>query len=118
MTEIPAGGAPRPSIEQELTTVLAAYGAKRIVVGHTPNLKGIQVLNSGKLVTIVGLLGVALFMFELRNIDVNTSTSDVILATLIRGVLVPATLRVLGRIAWYAPSPLRRVYGRVALSEG
>jgi hypothetical protein len=52
VTEIPAGGAPRPSIEQELTTVLAAYGAKRIVVGHTPNLKGIQVLNSGKLVTI------------------------------------------------------------------
>jgi hypothetical protein len=52
VTELPAGGAPRPPIDQELTTVLAAYGAKRIVVGHTPNLKGIQILYGGKLVTI------------------------------------------------------------------
>lgn len=52
VTEIPAGGPPRPPIEQELATVLKAYGAKRIVVGHTPNLKGIQILNGGKLVTI------------------------------------------------------------------
>lgn len=52
VTEIAAGGPPRPGIEQELTSVLGAYGAKRIVVGHTPNLKGIQILNGGKLVTI------------------------------------------------------------------
>jgi hypothetical protein len=52
VTEIPAGGPPRPSIEQELTTVLTAYGAKRIVVAHTPNLAGIQILYGGRLVTI------------------------------------------------------------------
>jgi hypothetical protein len=52
VNEMPAGGPARPPIEQELTTVLAAYGAKRIVVGHTPNLKGIQLLYGGKLVTI------------------------------------------------------------------
>ena len=52
VTEIPSGGPARPAIEQELTTVLAAYGAKRIVVGHTPNLKGIQILYGGKLVTV------------------------------------------------------------------
>lgn len=51
-TEIPAGGPARPPIEQELQTVLTAYGAKRIVVGHTPNLKGIQLLHGGRLVTI------------------------------------------------------------------
>ncbi|MGK5082574.1 MDR family MFS transporter [Bdellovibrionota bacterium FG-1] len=39
-----------------------------------------------KIVTIIGLLGVALFMYQLRNIDVNTSTSDIIIATLVRGV--------------------------------
>ena len=38
-------------------------------------------------------------------------------ATLIRGVLVPATMRGLGRLAWYSPGPLRRVYRRVALRE-
>jgi hypothetical protein len=52
VTDIPAGGPARPSIDQELATVLGAYGAKRIVVGHTPNLKGIQILNGGRLVTI------------------------------------------------------------------
>jgi hypothetical protein len=52
VTEIPAGGPPRPPIEQELAAVLKAYGARRIVVGHTPNLKGIQLLYGGKLVTI------------------------------------------------------------------
>jgi hypothetical protein len=55
ITEIPppAQGAPqRPGIEQELATVLGAYGAKRMIVGHTPNLKGIQILYGGRLVTI------------------------------------------------------------------
>ena len=38
----PAPG-PRPTAEQELATVLAAYGAQRMVVGHTPNLAGIAI---------------------------------------------------------------------------
>jgi len=38
-------------------------------------------------------------------------------ATLVRGVLVPATMRVLGRWAWYSPAPLRRLHDRVGLSE-
>jgi RND superfamily putative drug exporter len=38
-------------------------------------------------------------------------------ATVVRGVLVPAAMRVLGRAAWYAPSPLRRISNRLALAE-
>ncbi len=38
-------------------------------------------------------------------------------ATLVRGVLVPAAMRVLGRAAWYAPTPLRRLYRRIAVAE-
>ncbi len=52
VTEIPSGGSPRAPVEQELQTVLTAFGARRIVVGHTPNLNGIQILYGGKLVTI------------------------------------------------------------------
>jgi hypothetical protein len=52
VTQIPTGGPPRLPIDQEIATVLSAYGAKRIVVGHTPNLKGIQILYDGRLVTI------------------------------------------------------------------
>jgi hypothetical protein len=47
-----AAGKPRPSIEEELAAVLAATGAKRIVVGHTPSLAGIVVANGGRLVRI------------------------------------------------------------------
>lgn len=52
VTEIPAAATARPPIEAELQAVLSAYGAKRVIVGHTPNLKGIQLLYGGRLVTI------------------------------------------------------------------
>jgi RND superfamily putative drug exporter len=38
-------------------------------------------------------------------------------ATLVRGVLVPAAMRVLGRSAWYAPPALRRLHRRIAVAE-
>jgi RND superfamily putative drug exporter len=38
-------------------------------------------------------------------------------ATLVRGVLVPAAMRLLGRAAWYAPAPLCRLYRRVAVAD-
>jgi hypothetical protein len=43
---------PRPTIETELNTVLAGFGAKRLVVAHTPNLEGIAITNGGKLIRI------------------------------------------------------------------
>jgi hypothetical protein len=49
------GEAPLParvSIEEELTQVLAAYGARRLVVAHTPNLPGIAASDDGRLVRI------------------------------------------------------------------
>jgi hypothetical protein len=44
--------APPLTVDQELDAVLAAYGAQRLVVGHTPSLKGIQVSAGGKLARI------------------------------------------------------------------
>ena len=44
--------AARPPMAQELDMVLAAFGAKRLVVGHTPNLAGIAMAHGGKLVRI------------------------------------------------------------------
>jgi hypothetical protein len=40
------------SPDQELDTVLAAYGAKRLVIAHTPSLKGIQITANGRLARI------------------------------------------------------------------
>jgi RND superfamily putative drug exporter len=38
-------------------------------------------------------------------------------ATLVRGILLPASMRVLGRASWYAPAGLRRLHARVGLAE-
>jgi hypothetical protein len=38
--------------EQELDTVLTAYGAKRLVIAHTPSLAGIQITDGGRLARI------------------------------------------------------------------
>ncbi len=44
---------PKPlTVDQELDTVLDAYGAQRLVIGHTPDLKGIEFLGSGRLARI------------------------------------------------------------------
>jgi hypothetical protein len=44
--------APKLTPEQELDTVLKAYGAQRLVIAHTPDLKGIEILFGGKLARI------------------------------------------------------------------
>lgn len=51
---VPAGQAvdPRPSMEDELTQVLARYHAKRLVVAHTPSLEGIAVSLGGRLIRV------------------------------------------------------------------
>jgi len=38
-------------------------------------------------------------------------------ATLVRMMLVPAFMRVLGRLNWWAPKPLARLHDRIGLSE-
>ena len=48
---------------------------------------------------------------------VGTALAVVMDATLVRGVLVPAFMRLAGRANWWAPAPLRRVYERFSLSE-
>jgi hypothetical protein len=43
---------PPPGFSDEVNTVLGNYGAKRLVIGHTPSLTGIAVTNGGKLIRI------------------------------------------------------------------
>ncbi|MFR9779959.1 MMPL family transporter [Micromonospora sp. MS34] len=51
-------------------------------------------------------------------IGVGMITAIVVDATLVRILLVPATMRLLGRWNWWAPGPLARVYRRVGIQEG
>jgi hypothetical protein len=53
--EVRAKEAPPPkqlSVDQELDAVLSAYGTQRLVIGHTPDLKGIEFLSNGRLARI------------------------------------------------------------------
>jgi hypothetical protein len=43
---------PPMTADQELEAVLSAYGARRLVVAHTPSLKGIQITSNGRLARI------------------------------------------------------------------
>jgi putative drug exporter of the RND superfamily len=80
---------------------------------------------SGRLVsTLAGLLAVTFFAFGTSSVSflqlfgIGSGLAILIDATLVRGVLVPAAMRVLGRASWYSPAPLRWVHARVALNEG
>jgi RND superfamily putative drug exporter len=102
----------------------------RIKEMHDQGLSATQAVphglsRSGRIVsTAAGLLAVSFFAFGTSTVSflqlfgIGAGLAILIDATLIRGVLVPAVLRVLGRTAWYAPGPLRRVQTRLALEEG
>jgi uncharacterized membrane protein YdfJ with MMPL/SSD domain len=53
----------------------------------------------------------------IKLIGVGLLAAVVVDATLVRALLVPATIRLLGRANWWLPRPLRRLHARVALSE-
>jgi uncharacterized membrane protein YdfJ with MMPL/SSD domain len=38
-------------------------------------------------------------------------------ATIVRALLVPSLMRLLGEWNWWAPKPLRRIYLRLGISE-
>jgi hypothetical protein len=44
--------APHLTVDQELDVVLPALGAQRMVIGHTPRLKGIEIAGGGRLAPI------------------------------------------------------------------
>jgi putative drug exporter of the RND superfamily len=75
------------------------------------------------LTTAAGLLAVTFFAFGLSDVTflklfgVGTAVAILVDATLIRGVLVPAFMKVAGPINWWAPAPLRRLYRRIGFAE-
>lgn len=79
---------------------------------------------SGPIITNAALLiGVVLGAFALgevvfiKAIGLGLLLSVVVDATLVRMLLVPSTLKLMGWLNWWAPKPLMRVYQRLALDE-
>ena len=53
----------------------------------------------------------------IKEIGVGLAIAVLMDATLVRALLVPATMRLLGRWNWWAPRPLRAVWQRIGFSE-
>ncbi|WP_329025176.1 MMPL family transporter [Streptomyces sp. NBC_00690] len=81
--------------------------------------------HTGRIVTAAALLlAVSFFAFGtaqlsfLQMFGLGSGLAILIDAVAVRGVLVPAAMRLLGRSAWYAPRFLRKLHERYGLSEG
>jgi RND superfamily putative drug exporter len=79
---------------------------------------------TGSLVTAAaGLLALVFLAFVTSDIafikllGLGTALAVVVDATLVRGALVPAFMRLMGERNWWAPKPLRRLHDKVGLSE-
>jgi RND superfamily putative drug exporter len=53
----------------------------------------------------------------MKMFGIGTALAIVIDATVIRGVVVPAFLRLAGELNWWAPRPLKRLHARIGFSE-
>ncbi len=85
-------------------------------------LNGLQ--RSGRIITSAALIVVIVFagfvagdLLVIKQIGVALAVAVAIDATLVRMLLVPATMTLLGEWNWWAPAPLRRLYDRFGLRE-
>ncbi|NLP83512.1 MMPL family transporter [Microbacterium sp. CFH 90308] len=70
-----------------------------------------------------GILAVSFLVYTtsevsfLQQLGVGMALAVLVDATVIRGVLVPAFMRLAGRANWWAPAPLRRLHRRIGWHE-
>jgi RND superfamily putative drug exporter len=69
------------------------------------------------LIIVIGLFSLSSITF-IKMLGVGMIVALILDATLVRMLLVPATLRLLGPASWWAPRPLRRFYARYGLHSG
>jgi len=79
---------------------------------------------TGRIVTAAALLfSIAIGAFVtsevvfIKQLGLGTAIAVLIDATIIRALLVPSLMQMLGRWNWWAPAPLRRLHARIGLSE-
>ena len=79
---------------------------------------------TGRIITAAALLfSIAIGAFVtseiifVKELGIGTAIAVLIDATIIRALLVPSLMRLLGHWNWWAPAPLRRLHRRFGLSE-
>ena len=79
---------------------------------------------TGRLITGAAAIMFAVFMafglaevVIIKAIGIGLAIAVAIDATIVRSLVVPAVMRLLGDVNWWAPRPLRRLYGWIGIGE-
>ncbi|WP_067455415.1 MMPL family transporter [Actinomadura macra] len=67
-------------------------------------------------IVVIGAFATSGITF-IKMTGVGMALAIVLDATIVRALLVPATMRLMGSANWWAPGPLRRFYGRFGIRE-
>ena len=112
-----------------LSTDYAVFLLGRIKEAHdagapTEEAVATGLQRTGRIVTAAALLfSVAIGAFAtsqvifIKEVGLGTAAAVLIDATIVRALLVPSLMRLLGERNWWAPSPLRRLHRRFGLAE-
>ena len=112
-----------------LSTDYGVFLLGRIKEAHdggypTSEAVAIGLERTGRIVTAAALLFAVAFGAFLtsqivitKELGLGTAAAVLIDATIIRALLVPSLMHLLGRWNWWAPAPLRRLHARIAVSE-
>ena len=92
--------------------------------GDNDESVALGVAHTGRVITAAALVMAISFgalmvsqVALMRTMGVAMALAVLVDATLVRMVLVPAFMHVLGRWNWWAPKPLARLHGRIGFSE-
>ncbi|MBB4933046.1 RND superfamily putative drug exporter [Lipingzhangella halophila] len=66
------------------------------------------------MIVVLGTAGLTSRSLVIATLGIGLTVAIAIDATLVRAVLVPASMRLFGRLNWWLPRPLRRLHERVA----
>ncbi len=112
-------------LSMDYEVFLLARVKELVDAGHDTNTAvrlGLQ--SSGRIITSAALLMLIVFGFfaaakvgDIEQIGLGLFVAVLIDATIVRCLLVPATMTLLGKHNWWAPHPLRRLHARFALRE-
>jgi uncharacterized membrane protein YdfJ with MMPL/SSD domain len=112
-----------------LSTDYAVFLLSRIKEAHdagadTNEAVALGLQRTGRIVTAAALLfAIAIGAFAtsritlIKELGVGTALAVLIDATIIRALLVPSLMGLLGKWNWWAPAPLRRLHDRIGFSE-
>ena len=77
-----------------------------------------QIITSAALLLVIVVVGFASGRISfVKLIGVGMIVAIIVDATLVRALLVPATMRLLGRWNWWAPGPFGKIYRRYGIRE-